>query len=109
MLRKTLYLQHDVPQSAIMQCMDIRPLKQFLTLADTLHFGRASELCHVSPSTLSRTIRQLEESLDVILFLRDNRHVVLTRQGQIFQQYARETLNQWEQLQIGRASCRERV
>ena len=81
-----------------MRSMDIRLLKQFLTLADTLHFGRASELCHVSPSTLSRTIRQLEESLDVILFLRDNRHVTLTRQGQIFQQYARETLNQWEQL-----------
>lgn len=78
--------------------MDIRPLKQFLALADTLHFGRASELCHVSPSTLSRTIRHLEESLEVTLFLRDSRHVTLTRQGQIFQQYARETLNQWEQL-----------
>lgn len=78
--------------------MDIRPLKQFLALADTLHFGRASELCHVSPSTLSRTIRQLEESLDAPLFLRDNRHVSLTRQGQLFQAYAREALAQWELL-----------
>src|SRR5690554_3435238 len=91
-------MQHYIPKSAIMQHMDMRPLKQFLTLADTLHFGRASELCHVSPSTLSRTIRHLEESLDVSLFLRDNRHVTLTRQGQLFQQYAREALSQWEQL-----------
>ncbi|MBW6393359.1 MAG: HTH-type transcriptional activator IlvY [Halomonas sp.] len=78
--------------------MDMRPLKQFLALADTLHFGRASELCHVSPSTLSRTIRQLEETLDAPLFVRDNRHVSLTRQGLAFQAYARETLAQWEML-----------
>ncbi|MBB3191654.1 HTH-type transcriptional activator IlvY [Halomonas cerina] len=79
--------------------MDMRPLKHFLALAETLHFGRASEACHVSPSTLSRSIRQLEESLGgVRLFERDNRHVVLTRQGHTFQTWARDTLEQWEQL-----------
>src|SRR6056297_1839288 len=78
--------------------MDMRPLKHFLALAETLHFGRASEACHVSPSTLSRTIRQLEESLGVRLFERDNRHVVLTRQGRSFQAYARDTLEEWERL-----------
>lgn len=76
--------------------MDMRPLKHFLTLAETLHFGRASDACHVSPSTLSRSIRQLEESLDAPLFERDNRHVALTRQGILFQHYAREALEQWE-------------
>lgn len=78
----------------------MRPLKHFLALAETLHFGRASDACHVSPSTLSRSIRQLEESLGVRLFDRDNRHVSLTRQGQTFQRYARETLEQWEQLRL---------
>lgn len=78
--------------------MDMRPLKHFLALAETLHFGRASEACHVSPSTLSRTIRQLEESLGVALFERDNRHVGLTRQGRTFQAYAREALEEWEAL-----------
>lgn len=76
----------------------MRPLRHFLALAETLHFGRASEACHVSPSTLSRTIRQLEESLGVRLFERDNRHVVLTRQGRTFQAYARDTLEEWERL-----------
>lgn len=80
--------------------MDMRPLKHFLALADTLHFGRASEICHVSASTLSRSIHQLEESLGVRLFERDNRHVALTRHGATFQGYARESLEQWDQLRL---------
>lgn len=75
--------------------MDLRPLHHFLALAETLHFGRASDACHVSPSTLSRTIQQLEASLGVALFERDNRSVALTHAGRLFQQYARDTLEQW--------------
>lgn len=78
--------------------MDTRPLEHFLVLAETLHFGRASESCHVSASTLSRSIGQLEQRLGVTLFERDNRHVELTHQGRHFQPFARETLEQWEQL-----------
>ncbi|GHC36928.1 HTH-type transcriptional activator IlvY [Aidingimonas halophila] len=76
--------------------MDMRPLRHFLSLTESLHFGRASEACHVSPSTLSRSIRQLEETLGVQLFERDNRHVALTPQGRFFQDYARDALEQWE-------------
>ncbi|MBY4675622.1 HTH-type transcriptional activator IlvY [Marinobacterium arenosum] len=76
--------------------MDIRTLKQFLTLADTLHFGRASELSHVSSSALSRSIKQLEETLGVALFERDNRTVTLTREGEKFQAYARDAVDGWE-------------
>ncbi|WP_043531622.1 HTH-type transcriptional activator IlvY [Litchfieldella xinjiangensis] len=76
--------------------MDIRSLQQFLTLAESLHFGRASDACHISPSTLSRTIRQLEETLSAPLFERDNRHVSLTPQGKRFQAYARDAIEQWE-------------
>ncbi|MBZ9558960.1 MULTISPECIES: HTH-type transcriptional activator IlvY [Modicisalibacter] len=75
--------------------MDLRPLHHFLALAETLHFGRASDACHVSPSTLSRTIQQLEASLGVALFERDNRSVALTHAGRLFQRYARDTLEQW--------------
>ena len=79
--------------------MDSRSLRQFLALAETLHFGRASALSHVSPSTLSRAIKQLEQSVGAELFLRDNRSVSLTREGELFQNYAREALAQWELLQ----------
>ncbi len=76
--------------------MDTRLLKYFLALAETLHFGRASEACHISPSALSRSIKQLEVQLGVNLFERDNRTVQLTREGIKFLPYARETLSQWE-------------
>lgn len=78
--------------------MDFRLLKHFDALSEVLHFGRASELCHISPSTLSRSIQQLEGELGTTLFERDNRHVTLTAQGVSFQRYARETLEQWETL-----------
>ncbi len=76
--------------------MDTRTLKHFLLLSDTLHFGRASALCHISTSALSRSIKQLEQELNVILFIRDNRSVQLTHEGSLFQSYAREALAQWD-------------
>ncbi len=76
--------------------IDLRPLKQFLALAESLHFNRASLICHVSPSTLSRNIKQLEDQLGVTLFERNNRSVSLTPKGKRFQAYAREALSQWD-------------
>src|SRR5699024_2163952 len=75
--------------------MDTKTLHLFITLADTLHFGRASQLCHISPSALSRNIKQLEEHLGVALFIRDSRQVALTQEGERFLEYAREALTQW--------------
>jgi LysR family transcriptional regulator, positive regulator for ilvC len=76
--------------------MDIRQLQQFVQLADTRHFGRASRLCHVSPSALSRSIQQLEARAGAVLFLRDNRSVALTPQGQTLLLWAREVLAGWD-------------
>lgn len=76
--------------------MNIRTIKHFQALADTLHFGRASDSCHISISALSRNIRQLEEELGVLLFNRDNRSVALTEEGKKFLSYAREASSQWD-------------
>ncbi|TQV71212.1 HTH-type transcriptional activator IlvY [Exilibacterium tricleocarpae] len=76
--------------------MDNRSLKLFLSLSETLHFGRSSEACHISPSALSRTIKQMEAELGVTLFERDNRTVALTHAGGRLQHYARDTLLQWD-------------
>ncbi|WP_299181130.1 HTH-type transcriptional activator IlvY [uncultured Neptuniibacter sp.] len=78
--------------------MDIKQLKQFVHLADTLHFGRASEASHISPSALSRSIKQLEEEVGAELFERDNRSVALTTDGDIFLSYARDALSQWDMI-----------
>ncbi|MEH6444903.1 MAG: HTH-type transcriptional activator IlvY [Oceanospirillaceae bacterium] len=84
--------------------MDTKNLKLFLNLADTLHFGRASAVSHLSVSALSRNIMQLEDSLGVKLFERDNRSVTLTKAGKDFILYANETINQWD---IIRSSLQE--
>ena len=76
--------------------MDIRLLRQFINVAETLHFGRASEASHCSPSALSRSIRQLETEVGVALFDRDNRTVALTHEGSLFLDYARDALTQWD-------------
>ena len=78
--------------------MDLKQLRQFLSLVDTLHFARASALCHVSPSTLSRSIQLLEERLGVTLFERDNRSVSLTPEGFKFERYARDAISQWDSI-----------
>jgi len=78
--------------------MDIKQLKQFVHLAETLHFGRASEASFISPSALSRSIKQLEEEVGTALFERDNRSVELTPAGNEFQSYARDSLSQWDMI-----------
>ena len=78
--------------------MDIRTLRHFIELSETLHFGRASAKANISTSALSRNIRQLEAELDTVLFDRDNRTVALTPEGRTFQRYARDAVQQWEQI-----------
>ena len=99
MLRKMRYMKYSMPIYAIWSqpdSMDARLLKQFVNLAESLHFGRASETSHVSPSALSRRIRQLEVELGATLFARDNRSVVLTHAGKMFLSYARDALAEWD-------------
>ena len=88
-----IYLQHNMP---IFEIMDSHTLRLFLSLADNLHFGKTSRELHVSPSALSRSIKQLEDELGAPLFLRDNRSVRLTREGQQFREYASEVMSGWQ-------------
>ncbi|MFT6877810.1 MAG: LysR family positive regulator for ilvC [Granulosicoccus sp.] len=78
--------------------MNYKSLHHFQTLAQTLHFGRASEAANISISAMSRNIRQLEEDVGVALFTRDNRSVVLTPEGAKFEIYARNALIAWTQI-----------
>ncbi len=79
--------------------MELRSLELFLHLSDTLHFGQTSESMHVSPSTLSRTIKRLEDEAGLALFERDNRSVSLTRAGEAFALFAEKTLVNWQRFQ----------
>lgn len=83
--------------------MDIRELEIFLTVAEQLHFGRASQACNLSPSALTRTIQRMEEQLEQPLFLRDNRTVTLSPAGERLKAYARISIQEWR---IFRSSIR---
>src|SRR5210317_354170 len=78
--------------------MDNRALRQFINLAETLHFGRASEASNISPSALSRCIARIEDEVGATLFERNNRSVSLTHAGRLFLEYARESLGEWDTL-----------
>jgi DNA-binding transcriptional LysR family regulator len=64
--------------------MELRQLRYFTVLASELHFGRAAVQLHLSQPALSHAIAQLERELQVQLFVRDKRNVVLSRAGQAF-------------------------
>lgn len=78
--------------------MDYDELRLFAHLARSLHFGRTSRECHVSPSALSRTVQRLESELGRPLFSRDRRSVELTPAGALLFSHAAETLARFETL-----------
>lgn len=78
--------------------MDIKAYQVFLTLAQTLHFGRTAVQCNLSPSAVSRQLQRLETQVGHPLVQRDNRHVVLTPAGRHFLDYARKAVDEWRQV-----------
>jgi DNA-binding transcriptional LysR family regulator len=77
--------------------MELRQIRSFLSIAETLHFGRAAELIHLSQPALSLQIRALEEEVGVRLFERNRRKTTLTAAGFAFRDDAAAALSQLEQ------------
>ena len=78
--------------------MDEKSLQAFCVLAATCHFTQAAEQLYMSPSTLSRLIKRLEQRLRQQLFIRNNRQVRLTVAGEQLLPVARDMLQQWQSL-----------
>jgi len=81
--------------------MNIRDLELFTHLASSLHFGRTSMECNITPSGLTRTIQRLENEIGESLFFRNNRSVNLTPEGILFRDYAEETLTRFALFKTG--------
>lgn len=77
--------------------MELRHLRYFAALAECLNFTRAAERVHVTQSTLSHQIRQLELELGHQLFDRVGRRVLLTEAGETFLAYASKALREVDQ------------
>jgi DNA-binding transcriptional LysR family regulator len=77
--------------------MELRQIRSFLSIAETLHFGRTAELIHLSQPALSLQIRALEEEVGVRLFERNRRKTSLTAAGVAFRVDAAAALSQLDQ------------
>lgn len=73
--------------------LDLRHIKCFIVVAEELHFRRAAERLSLAQPALSRTIRNLENDLGVVLFERSNRFVHITKAGQAFLESCESILN----------------
>jgi DNA-binding transcriptional LysR family regulator len=74
--------------------MELRQIRSFLSVAETLHFGRTAALIHISQPALSLQIRSLEEEIGVALFERNRRKTTLTEAGVAFRKEASAALSQ---------------
>lgn len=73
--------------------IELRSWRQFLVLAETMHFGQAAQRLHMTQPPLTLAIQQLERRLGVPLFERTRRSVALTPAGQALV----EPVRQWVQ------------
>jgi DNA-binding transcriptional LysR family regulator len=79
--------------------IELRVWRQFLVLADTLHFGRAARQLHMTQPPLTQAIQQLERRLGTRLFERTRRSVALTPAGALMVEPARQLLRHAAALQ----------
>jgi LysR family transcriptional regulator, cyn operon transcriptional activator len=77
--------------------MELRHLRYFTALAECLNFTRAAERVHVTQSTLSHQIRQLEDELGHALFERVGKRVAMTQAGEVFLAFAARALREVDQ------------
>lgn len=73
--------------------LDLRQLRHFLAVADTLHFGRAAESLGMTQPPLSQSIMALERDLGAALFVRTKRVVTLTDFGRQWLDHVRPAVD----------------
>ncbi|GGB43358.1 hyaluronan synthase [Roseibium aquae] len=75
-----------------------RQLEYFIALAESGHFGRAAQRCHVSQPTLSAQFKLLEDQLGVSLVDRARGSIVLTPTGEALLSIARQALENLDEI-----------
>ena len=73
--------------------MELRQLKSFIKAAEMLSFSDAAKALNIAQSSLSQQIKQLEDELDVKLFLRNSHSIALTETGKVMLPFALRTIH----------------
>jgi DNA-binding transcriptional LysR family regulator len=80
--------------------MELRHLRYFVAVSETLHFGQAAAKLQIAQPSLSHQIRQLEGDLQTTLLRRTKRRVELTEAGRVFLEQARDILARTDQAAV---------
>lgn len=95
-----IFLFFDYDRDSITEdvevAMDIQHLKYFVEVVRQESFTRAAAQLFVTQPMLTRSIKQLEESLNVLLIERTSKSFHLTDAGRILYERAQEFLMQYE-------------
>lgn len=79
--------------------MTLQQLRYVITIANTGSMHTAAESLFITQPNLSKAIKDLEEELEIIIFNRTNKGVLLTDEGIKFLSYARQVLEQVDLLE----------
>ena len=79
--------------------MTLQQLKYALTIADCGSMNEAAKQLFISQPSLSETMKELETEIGLDIFLRSNRGIVITPEGEEFLGYARQVTEQFGLLQ----------
>lgn len=79
--------------------MTLQQLKYALTIADCGSMNEAAKQLFISQPSLSETMKELETEIGLDIFLRSNRGIVITPEGEEFLGYARQVIEQFGLLQ----------
>lgn len=70
--------------------MELRTINYFIAVANEGNISKAAKVLHISQPALSKQMSELEAELNTQLFIRTNRRIKLTDEGQYFLKHSRE-------------------
>lgn len=74
--------------------MTLQQLRYIVTVAETGNITEAAKRLFISQPSLTNAIHELEKEMQVTIFFRTNKGVVITNDGDVFLSYARQVLEQ---------------
>ena len=81
--------------------MTLQQLNQVITIAQEGSMNEAAKKLFVSQPNLSATVREVEEEAGITIFLRNNRGITVTAEGEEFLGYAKQVVEQYHLIEKG--------